>query len=329
MKGMLAAVFLVLGLVSGATAQTQPQLAGNLFIHDPSVIAIDGRFASFATGVEHDKARGLPRTKTSPDGITWSETGAIPGGIPAWVPAELGYTPLNIWAPSVSARDGTVFLYYAASQFGYQDSAVGLMTNTAFDSAHPAAGWVDQGLVIRSRKGDDFNAIDPFRVDTGDGRAWLVFGSYWQGIYLFELDPKSGKRLDPNGEMAHLASRNGGAIEAPAILAHEGHFYLFVSFDICCRGAASTYRIMVGRADAIQGPYVDRDGKPMLEGGATELMAEGGRVAGAGGQEVFRAGGEDTLVYHFYDRASMGMPTLQLAPLRWDAEGWPTLDPLP
>ena len=64
-----------------------------------------------------------------------------------------------------------------------------------------------------------------------------------------------------------LASRHGGAIEAASILEHDGRFYLFVSFDQCCKGVASTYNIRVGRADRIEGPYRDKDGKAMLDGG--------------------------------------------------------------
>jgi hypothetical protein len=42
----------------------------------------------------------------------------------------------------------------------------------------------------------------------------------------------------------------------------DGWFYLFASFDFCCRGADSTYYTVVGRSKAVAGPYVDRDGKP-------------------------------------------------------------------
>ena len=52
------------------------------------------------------------------------------------------------------------------------------------------------------------------------------------------------------------------------MLEHDGKFYLFVSFDQCCKGVASTYNIRVGRADRIEGPYLDKDGKPMLEAAA-------------------------------------------------------------
>jgi arabinan endo-1,5-alpha-L-arabinosidase len=268
------------------------------------------------------------RIKTSSDGIAWRFAGTIGRGPPSWVSEELGFQPLNLWAPSVSRRGDTYYLYYSASSFGRNVSAIGLATNSAFDPARPSAGWEDQGLVVRSHARDNYNAIDGFRIDTAGGRAWLAFGSYWSGIKMVELDPVSGKRLD---EKLHgLASRGGGASEASSILEHEGRFYLFVSFDRCCAGVDSTYRIMVGRADKATGPYAGRNGTSMMAGGGTEVQATSGRFIGPGGQEVFKGpAGEQMLAYHYYDGAERGVSKLQIAPIRWDAEGWPYLDPLP
>jgi arabinan endo-1,5-alpha-L-arabinosidase len=308
-------------------AEPMPELGGNINIHDPSVIATDTGWASFATGVEGAADGGMPRTKSSPDGITWTETGALPGGLPEWIAKELRYTPRNIWAPTVSTHDGVTYLYYSASRFGRNNSAIGVMTNAAFDARRPAEGWVDQGLVFRSKPGDWLNAIDPFRIDDG-ARAWLAFGSYWDGIRMIELDPVTGLRKGAD-EPLRLASRNGEAIEASTVLAHGGQYYLFVSFDTCCRGTASTYRIMMGRADAVTGPYVDRDGKAMLDGGGTELLATTGRFHGPGGQEVFMVADKPWLVFHYYDGSDAGAPKLQLAPISFDAEGWPEIGPLP
>jgi len=185
---LVVVLALVGGAVSAFGAEPMPRLSGNVAIHDPSIIATDTGWASFATGVAGAADGGMPRTKFSPDGVAWTETGPIPGGLPDWIAKELGITPRNIWAPSVSRHNGLTYLYYAASSFGRNDSAIGLMTSSAFDAAHPAAGWTDRGMVLRSQATDNFNAIDPFRIDTGDGKAWLAFGSFWDGIRLVQLD---------------------------------------------------------------------------------------------------------------------------------------------
>jgi arabinan endo-1,5-alpha-L-arabinosidase len=317
-------LLLLLALLASPTV-AQP-LTGNIAIHDPSIAVLDGGFVSFATGVEGASDGGTVRTKSSPNGIDWHETGALPGGLPEWISSELGYAPKNLWAPSVSEHAGTRYLYYSASSFGKNDSAIGLMTNAALDPAKPSEGWSDQGLVIRSHADDNYNAIDPFRIDTSS-KAYLAFGSFWDGIRLVELDPATGKPR-PDAEILPIASRGGGAIEAPAILEHQGRFYLFVSFDRCCSGLASTYRIMVGRADAIAGPYLDAAGQPMLEGGGTELLKSTGRYRGPGGQEVFLRDGEPWLVFHYYDRDQGGVPKLYLTPLQWNTAGWPSIAPL-
>ena len=243
--------------------------------------------------------------------------------------AENGYTSQNIWAPSVSRHGDRINLYYSVSSFGINSSVIGLMTNDAFDPLKPDQGWEDQGLVLKSIISDDFNAIDPYRIDTADGRAWLSYGSYWSGIKLRELDPQTGKLLQPDTPVFSLASRNGGAVEASAILEHAGRFYLFVSYDRCCAGLDSTYRIMVGRADTITGPYLGKDGTDLMQAGASELQKSAGRFVGPGGQEPVSGAAGDMLVYHYYDGDDLGKFKLQISPIGWDADGWPVLAPPP
>lgn len=312
-----------------AASPTQPVMQGELGIHDPTMIVLDGTYVAFYTGPEGGVDRGALRIKTSPDGITWKDMGSLGKGIPAWVQPLLGVKPPNLWAPSVSMHGGTYYLYYAASIFGMNLSAIGLMTNPHLDPAHPGDGWTDQGLVLKTGISDKFNAIDAFRIDTPDKRAWLSFGSYWDGIKLRELDPVSGKLKAGADTTYSLATRFGAAIEASAILAHGGHYYLFVSYDRCCAGVASTYRIMVGRADQVTGPYVDAKGRPMLKGFATQLQRSSGRFIGPGGQEPFTGPHGDMLVYHYYDGDDLGKSKLEISPIRWSADGWPSLDPLP
>jgi len=320
---------LMAGAALAAESVTQPILSGDLGIHDPTMIVVDGTYVAFYTGQEGGLYQGALKIKTSPDGVTWKDVGALGKGIPAWVKPALGVKPPNLWAPTVSEHGGTYYLYYAASIFGMNLSAIGLMTNPHLDPAHPGDGWTDQGLVLQTGMKDNFNAIDPFRIDTPDGRAWLSFGSYWDGIKLRELDPVSGK-LKPNAETFSIATRFGAAIEASSILEHDGHYYLFVSYDRCCAGVTSTYRIMVGRADAVTGPYVDNQGRPMMKGYATQLERSTGRFIGPGGQEPFKGPqGENMLVYHYYDGQDLGRSKLEIAPIRWTTDGWPALDPLP
>jgi arabinan endo-1,5-alpha-L-arabinosidase len=321
--------FALLFTASAYAAAPQPKLSGDTRIHDPSIVEVDGKYAAFGTG-EQGLYRGAIRVKTSPDGLNWTDAGAIGKGVPQWATETLGYKPMNIWAPSISRRGDTFFLYYALSSFGLNTSAIGMMTNTSFDPAKPGENWRDQGLVLMSKADDDFNAIDPFRVDLADGRAFLSYGSFWSGIKLRELNPQTGKLVAENAPVFSLAARQGGgAVEASSILEHDGKFYLFVSFDQCCKGIASTYNMRVGRADKIEGPYLDKDGKAMREGGGSLLLASTGRFIGPGGEEPVKTGHGDMLAYHYYDGDEGGVAKLQLSPLSWSSDGWPELGPLP
>jgi arabinan endo-1,5-alpha-L-arabinosidase len=309
-------------------AESQPQMTGDVQIHDPSVIEMDGQFVALGTG-QQGPTHGAIRAKTSPDGVKWTEAGVIGQGPPAWARAALGFKPSNVWAPSISRRGRTVFLYYCLSSFGRNASAIGLMTNASFDPLKPGEGWQDQGLVLMSKDGDDFNAIDPFRIDASDGRAYLAFGSFWSGIKLRELNPETGKLLRADAPPIALASRNGGAVEAASILEHDGKFILFVSFDQCCKGVASTYNIRVGRAERIEGPYRDKNGTTMLEGGGSQVLATRGRFIGPGGQEAVKTSNGEWLAYHYYDGDAAGASKLQFSPIVWSADGWPELGPPP
>ena len=320
---------LLLGATTAMAQETQPTLTGDIRIHDPSVAEVDGKFVAFQTGQEGGIYRGAIRAKTSPDGFAWTDGGSIGKGLPKWVRKTLGYQPPNIWAPSISKHGETWNLYYSISSFGINTSAIGLMTNTALDPDKPGEGWEDQGVGLQSNGKDNFNAIDPWRIDTGDGRASLAFGSFWDGIKMRELDPVTGKLIAEDTPLISLASRQGAGIEAASILEHEGKFYLFVSFDQCCKGVASTYNIRVGRADAVTGPYLDKDGKSMLQGGGTLLLGTTGRFIGPGGQEAISTSKGDMLAYHYYDGDDLGVSKLQLSPIRWTADGWPELDALP
>jgi arabinan endo-1,5-alpha-L-arabinosidase len=99
------------------------------------------------------------------------------------------------------------------------------------------------------------------------------------------------------------------------------YYYLWVSFDKCCQGAASTYNIRVGRSTSVQGPYVDRDGKQLMAGGGTLVMASHGSIRGPGHCAVFTDTDADVLVYHYY-RQSDGEAQLGINLLRYD-NGWP------
>ncbi|MBC8094961.1 MAG: arabinan endo-1,5-alpha-L-arabinosidase, partial [Akkermansiaceae bacterium] len=264
--------------------------------------------------------------------LHWTRCGSVFESLPSWATNEITRAR-GAWAPDISWFNGRFQLYYSLSSFGVNESAIGMATNETLDQADPRYKWVDQGLAIRSRPGvDDFNAIDPNFVAEDKRTAWLCWGSFWGGIKMRRIDPATGKPSNADLTLYTLAARPRrgqhqtppieGAIEAPTLVKHGKYWYLFASYDLCCKGTNSTYNVKVGRAAKVTGPYLDRNGKALNEDGGTPLVpAITDQWHGAGHQTVFQDNDRDYLVFHAYDSRT-GQSRLQISTMVWD-DGWP------
>ena len=326
-----------------APAQQGPEalhLSGDVaFTHDPS-IAKDGKtYYVFATGKAPEG--GQIAVRCSEDLRQWRRCGQVFDDLPTWVHQRSPGTT-ELWAPDISHEHGEFRLYYAYSLFGKNTSGIGLATNQTLDPHRPDYKWVDKGLVLASEAADDYNAIDPVYIEDAQGKAWLAFGSFWSGIKMRALDAATGLTSTGDTTLYSLASRkqptdpavlkaathpglplDTTAIEAPFLVRHDGYFYLFVSWDLCCRGTRSTYHTMVGRAKTVTGPYLDRSGTPMADGGGSSLLEANAVWLGPGGESaLIQTPGPDLLVFHAYD-AKSGRPQLQISTIGWK-NGWPS-----
>jgi arabinan endo-1,5-alpha-L-arabinosidase len=313
-----------------AAERTHPEvlkLDGDISpIHDPGIIREGNTYYVFATNWFAGKL--LPMF-CSPDLRNWKFCGNVFEDVPEWARKEVPGVR-GLWAPEIAFVRGRYRLYYSVSTFGSNHSVIGLATNKTLNPSSPGYRWVDEGRVIGSTREDDWNAIDPNLAVDADGGMWLTLGSFWGGIKMRRLDPETGKLSSKDTTLHSLASRRPlrpPAIESPSIVRHDGYYYLFVSFDLCCRGRDSTYNIRVGRSRNITGPYLDRDGKLMMEGGGT-LLLEGTAVwRGPGGQSVLLDPTGNLLAFHAYE-GTTGRPVLQISTLVWE-DGWPRLGTLP
>jgi GH43 family beta-xylosidase len=293
-------------------------LSGNLDAHDPVIIKQGDAWYVFTTGL------GISM-KRSQDGAHWEQIGKVFDPQPAWHKRMIPKNDGNLWAPDIFYYQGKYYLYYSVSSFGSNLSAIGLATNVTLDPQDPHYTWVDEGVVIQSRKENDYNCIDPNVVQDKAGNLWLSLGSFWSGIKLVGLDPETMKPA-ANPTLYSIASKPGDtAIEAPFIIERDGYYYLFVSFDYCCRSVLSTYNVVVGRSQEITGSYVDKDGKAMMQGGGSLILESDDRWRGPGHNAIYQQGRSAILVNHAYDKQNSGRATLQIHPLYWDANGWPTL----
>lgn len=303
-------------------------------VHDPVIIREGDTYHVYSTGIGEGDQRFVSH-RISRDLATWTRASAPFSAMPAWATAAIpGAT--NMWAPDISFVNGRYRLYYSVSTFGSNRSAIGLATSPTLDPAKAGYGWRDEGMVVESVPGrSDFNAIDPNFVAGADGRHWLSLGSFWTGLKLFELDPRTGKLRRPGTAPIALAARPvpAGApsiVEAPFIFERGGWYWLLASYDYCCKGVNSTYYTVIARAKSPTGPFLGKDGSSMLAGGGTILLRadlpETERFRGPGHAGHFRdADGTDHIVYHAYDKEARGAPTLRIAALAWGADGWPII----
>ncbi|MHC4326145.1 MAG: arabinan endo-1,5-alpha-L-arabinosidase, partial [Planctomycetota bacterium] len=339
---MLTALAIGASCRETASFQTGPnpevlELEGNLRVHDPAVIRQADTFYLFSTGGRR-RGPGIIPIRCSKDLFNWTLCGSVFDKLPEWVTKEIPGAR-GAWAPDISFYNGKYHLYYSVSRFGRNDSAIGLATNQTLDPNDPDYKWIDKGLVVRSYEGkDNFNAIDANLVIEDKRNIWLCWGSFWSGIKMRRVDPETGKLSAYDTTLYSLASRPGtnsdrtpstkDAVEAPFIIYHDGYWYLFVSFDFCCRGAKSTYKVMVGRCRPITGPYKDRSGRLMTDGGG-KLVIEAARPnwRGPGHPAVLQESGGDFLLFHAYN-GQTGRSELKISTIVWE-DGWPRVGELP
>jgi len=177
------------------------------YTHDPSIAKDGDTWYLFATANGPVRKGELP-IRCSQDLHHWRLCSYVFDKIPDWIKQESPNTK-ELWAPDISYFNGEYHLYYAFSVFGKNTSGIALLTNKTLNPSSPDFHWVDKGLVLRSRVEDNFNAIDPNLVIDEKGRPWLAFGSFWSGIKMRQIDPKTGLLSSENGKLYSLARLPG------------------------------------------------------------------------------------------------------------------------
>lgn len=306
-------------------------------VHDPVMAYEDSTYYLFATGM------GIQQM-TSHDRRTWTVSRTpVMTVIPQWTHDSVPGFQQHVWAPDIIRWHDRWWMAYSCSTFGKNGSAIGLLSTRSLARQL----WNDEGCIITSReKRDQWNAIDPCFVIDDNDTPWLFWGSFWDGIQIARLDTtmhlatgerprtvarrydKGSDGLWKNVKEENPTSKFAGnnAIEAPFVFKHDGWYYLFVSWDYCCRGAKSNYRVAVGRSKNVAGPYLDRDGKDMAKGGGT-LVIEGDKqqFEAAGHCAVYHLDGEDIFICHGYSVKHNGASILISRTIQWTADGWPLL----
>lgn len=304
--------------------------AKELDVHDPVMTKEGNTYYLFSTGP------GIT-IYSSTDMKNWQRSGRVFATEPKWAKSVAPEFNGHLWAPDIVAHNGQFYLYYSVSAFGKNTSAMGVAINRTLSPDSPDYEWVDQGIVLQSIPNRDlWNAIDPAVIIDEQGTSWMSFGSFWGGMKLVKLAPNLIELTEPQ-EWYSIAKRERSilvddsqagpaAIEAPFIFKKNDYYYLFVSWDKCCRGKDSDYKVVMGRSKDIRGPYLDKDGVDMNHGGGSLVIAGDKDWVGVGHNSAYTFGKKDYLVLHAYESADKYLQKLKILEMKWDKDGWPKVD---
>lgn len=321
--------------------------------HDPTVVrGDDGTWYMFSTdsGANEGETLAGVHVRTSTDLVNWTFAGTALDGVPQpaleWTGARGLWAPEVVRWPGVSGPAGVDraaywHMYYSASTFGSNTSAIGLAV--ASDLAGP---WEDRGIVVATRAGETTqNAIDAAVTFDRDGTPWLTYGSFFSGIYTLPLDPSTGRPVVAGDLGSVIARRHRsveGAIEGAFIVyrSDEDRYVLFASYD----SLFASYNVRVAVADEITGPYRDVVGASMTDIDAapasvgTKVLGSY-RFAGDTGWlapghnsiliEPGESGNEYFMVHHVRFAEDPTQHIVQLRRVFFTDAGWPVVSPQP
>lgn len=245
-----------------------------------------------------------------------------------------------IWAPDIVKVGDEYRLYCSNSSFGSQRSCIFLAVSDRAEGP-----FIPKEIVFKSDASMTFNAIDANIIeDVNTGRQYMVYGSFWGGCHIIELDKETGLAKtdfgDPGICLAKRPMWADGAIEGPYIIYNPdtGYYYLFVSYA----SLKSDYNIRVGRSRTLTGPYLDHNGRDMRDLNDTDntlgyMIACGYQFdndskgyMGPGHNSVLHDfDGEWYLISHIREHNFRdGEPsTLHIRKMLWTEDGWPVASP--
>jgi len=263
----------------------------------------------------------------SDDLVSWQRVGSAFNEDTRPAESRYDYGKAWLWAPEIRIIRDKYVLFFSMwwGDVGTYDGHS--VAYAVADS--PAGPFAFRGQIINSDP--DYppyygtaHSIDQFYIEDG-GKPYLFWGSF-RGLYAAELE--IGDDLTIAVKPETLTRVAGDAFEGSCIYRRGDYYYLFASVGGWSGGMESTYRTVVGRSQNLFGPYVDRQGRRMLDNCCEELLAGNRRFAGTGHNSniVEDDRGQTWMFYHAYDSEApdRGRQTM-LDRLEWDGQGWPRI----
>ena len=247
-------------------------------VHDPSVIKVEDTWYVFGSHLAAAKTDDLMNWTLIDSGVRKGNSIIYDAKEQMQEAFEWAKTD-TFWAPDViQLADGRFYMYYCNCEGSTPRSALGIAVADQVEGPYEDFGILlksGQGRGVPDEEGGAYdarvepNVVDPCVFFDQSGRLWMVYGSYSGGIYILELDTKTGFPLEA-GYGKKLLGGNHLRIEASYIIysPETEYYYMFLSFGGLT--ADGGYNIRVCRSVNPDGPYYDSEGQDMIEckGGA-------------------------------------------------------------
>lgn len=309
-------IFILSAIVPSAAQKRYTNPVFNADFPDPCIQhAPDGFFYAYATGPNCLKSKDLvnwQRVDRVINRPTWNDTIRVDSN------GKQKNVHYSFWACDVSQIKDKYIMYYACALWGnISRTGIGVATGNSPDK------FEDCGKMFRSTEIGVKNSIDPVYWKEKN-KKYLAWGSF-HGIYISELS-KDGLSLKNPEKKLKIA---GTAFEGAMIHKRGKYYYLFCSVGSCCEGVKSTYRTVVGRSRKLFGPYLNKEGKKMLDNHYTTIIQGNNRWKGPGhnSEIITDDKGDDWLLYHAYDAGAPEKGRVMLLDkITWSDDGWPSVN---
>lgn len=305
---MLCALLVV---TSGLIAQSQMPAANPVIPGDhpdPTIIRTGSGYWTTSTSGDWSPQFALYRSK---DLQHWTPAGEVFPHQPAWAVG-------SFWAPELVNDRGRILVYYVGRKLD------GPLCVAAATANRPEGPYTDHGPIVCEPDG----SIDPAFMRDENGTPYLIWkedGNSQHKPTPIWAQPLTSDLLHLVGEKKQLivnepATWEGGVVEAPYVMRHEGHYYMFYAGSSCC-GTQCNYAEGVARAEHLLGPWQKNPANPVIR-------PNGWWRCPGHGTAVETPRGTDYLLYHAYPvngSIYLGRESV-IDKITWTTDGWPVVN---